>query len=292
VSAAPRARGDAAIALPEPFDWRSVDGVAWIEAKLGRAVAAFSTRLGGVSRGPFASLNLGILTQDERECVEQNRRTLAAALGREPDEIAMGLQVHGARVRPRSFPLDGAGYARRGALEEADGQATADERVTPLVLVADCVPLVLAAPSAVAVLHCGWRGVASGILENGVAAVWDPETRDAAEVVAVLGPCIGPCCYKVGEEVLAAYRVRHHGDPVLRGQRLDLAGAVRVELERLGVPTASIRATGLCTSCHPELFFSHRRDGPSTGRQAGIAWISRDKRPPFGRTLGAPVICG
>jgi YfiH family protein len=176
-------------------------------------------------------------------------------------------------VRRREWPLDDAGYVRRGSLEEADGQATADPRVSALVLVADCLPLVIAAPGEVAVAHCGWRGVAAGIVPEGVTAVCDAAGEGAAEATAALGPGIGPCCYEVGAEVAAAFEARGLGEALTAGWRLDLAAAIRAELERVGVPPGAIHATGLCTSCHPELFFSHRRDGARTGRQAGLAWL-------------------
>jgi hypothetical protein len=154
-------------------------------------------------------------------------------------------------------------------LSEADAQITSAPALTPLVLVADCVPVVLAAPGVVAAVHCGWRGVAGGIVERVLTVV-----RERGEASAALGPGIGPCCYDVGDEVQDAFRARGHGGAVLPERRLDLALAVRRELERAGVDAARIHDCGLCTRCHPEFFFSHRRDGGITGRQAGLAWLS------------------
>jgi purine-nucleoside/S-methyl-5'-thioadenosine phosphorylase / adenosine deaminase len=255
--------------LPEvsaPFAWREDGELAWLEAKVGSATAVFSTRLGGVSDGAYRSLNLGVLTDDDHDHVLGNRRALATALGRDSDSIVMGHQVHGTEVQlRRRAPEPGE------SLREADGQVTVDPDLTPLVLVADCLPLVLFAPGAVAAVHCGWRGVAGGIVEQAVAIVRE---RSPEGMSAVLGPGIGPCCYEVGDEVRTAFRDRGLGDGVIVESRVDLARAIRRELEELGVAAGRIHACDLCTSCNPELFFSHRRDGSTTGRQAGLAWLS------------------
>jgi YfiH family protein len=247
-----------------PFAWRADRDLVWLEAKVGSATAAFSTRLGGVSDGPYRSLNLGVLTDDERTRVHENRRSLAGALGRDPDSIVMGRQVHGAGVQLRRMPA-----REGGSLREADAQVTFEQDLTPLVLVADCVPLILFAPGAVAAVHCGWRGVAGGVVDEAVGAV---RRHSPESISAVVGPGIGVCCYEVGENVDSAFRGR--GLPGATDGRLDLTSAIRRELEELGVAAGRIHACELCTSCHPELFFSHRRDGGVTGRQAGLAWLS------------------
>jgi purine-nucleoside/S-methyl-5'-thioadenosine phosphorylase / adenosine deaminase len=256
------------VTLPDvaaPFAWRQAGEVVWLEATLGSATAAFSTRLGGSSDGPYRSLNLGVLTDDDRGRVVENRRMLASAVGRDVESIAMGRQVHGTELQVRDArPAAGA------PLLEADAQVTSSPALTPLVLVADCVPLVLAGPDVVAAVHCGWRGIAGGIVERAVALAGD-DTQE--NVKAALGPGIGSCCYAVGDEVREAFRARGHQHDVLPEGRLDLALAIRRELEDLGVNPEEIRECGLCTSCHPELFFSHRRDGGVTGRQAGLAWL-------------------
>jgi polyphenol oxidase len=258
-----------AISLPrvtEPFRWREAGELPWLEANLGPGTAAFSTRLGGVSEGPFRSLNLGILTDDDRTRVIANREALAAALGRDAGSILMGRQVHGAEVQVRDVPAEPG-----AALAEVDAQATGTAALTPLVLVADCLPLVLAADGAVAAVHCGWRGTVAGIAARALDVV---RARGGGEVSAALGPGIGPCCYEVGDEVRSAFRARGHGADVLPDGRLDLSLALRRELERNGVDPQRIHDCGLCTSCNPELLFSHRRDGGVTGRQAGLGWLS------------------
>lgn len=243
-------------ALPAPFRWEG-----WhIGVALPGSRALFTTRRGGVSEGPYESMNLGRRTDDDSSHVRSNRELLGAQVGVEWSRVLHGRQVHGASVRRATEPPS----ARRPVQEE-DGQATALEQAPALVLVADCLPVVLAAPGAVAALHGGWRGLHAGILEEGVAALRD--CGGDGPVVAALGPSARACCYEVGEEVLARF-----DEPGARsGERnLVLAAVARARLERAGVET--IHDVGLCTMCAPELFYSHRRDAGRTGRQAGLAW--------------------
>jgi YfiH family protein len=244
------------------MEWREKDGVRWLEADLGRARAAFTTRLGGVSEPPFDRLNLGILTEDEDAAVLENRRRLAAALGLDPEQVLIGLQVHGSDLLFHSQPQRSSRYAEPGGeLPEVDGHVVERAGLAPLVLTADCLPVALSGPGGVAMLHCGWRGLAAGIIASGAEAV---QATDAA-----IGPGIGGCCYEVGEEVLDAFA--ELGPGIADGRLLDLAEVARRLLAGAGV--TRIETAGLCTSCEPELFFSHRRDRGRTGRQGGIAWI-------------------
>jgi YfiH family protein len=205
--------------------------------------ALFTTRRGGVSEGPYASLNLGLWTDDDSGRVRENRERLRAEVGAQ--RLAQGRQVHGTRV-----VVDAEG------IEEADGQVTTAPGVAAMVLVADCLPVALAGPDRVAMLHAGWRGLAGGVLEAGVEAT--------GAVCAAIGPGIGPCCYEVGDDVRAVFGT---GEPTL-----DLKAIARARLEAAGV--RDIHDCGLCTSCDAERFFSHRRDRGVTGRQAGLAWRS------------------
>ena len=207
------------------------------------ATALFTTRRGGVSQGPYASLNLGLWTEDEPERVRANRERVRAEVGAE--RLAQGRQVHGTRV-----VVDGQG------IEEADGQVTTGRGVAAMVLVADCLPVALVGPDVVGMVHAGWRGLARGVLEAGVEA-----TR---AVSAAIGPGIGPCCYEVGDDVRAAFGTTD--------RTLDIKAIARARLQEAGV--REIHDCGLCTACDAERFFSHRRDRGVTGRQAGLAWLS------------------
>ena len=239
------------------MEWRQQNGVRWLQAELGGARAAFATRTGGVSATPFDSLNLGILTDDRHEAVLENRRRLAAALGFEPERIAHGRQVHGAELAAHTHPDP----REEPGVPEADGHVVGSPGLAALVFTADCLPVALAGPGGVAMLHCGWRGLAAGIVARGAEAIGATE--------AAIGPGIGPCCYEVGPEVIEAF------SPILEAvsarRRLDLAEVARRLLHRAGVER--VQSADLCTSCEPELFFSHRRDGGRTGRQGGLVWI-------------------
>ena len=244
------------------MEWRDDGELEWLEARLPGARAAFSTRRGGVSDGRFAGLNLGILTGDDRSRVLQNRRRLASALKRDPGRIAIGRQVHGGDLALHQEPQRPSPYAQPGApIPEVDGHVTAAGDLALLVFAADCMPIALSGPKGIAMLHSGWRGLAAGIAQRGAAAI--------AATHAAVGPAIGPCCYEVGGEVLAA--LAPLGDGIAAGRRLDLREAARRALRQGGVE--HVEASSCCTSCEPDRFFSHRRDAGDTGRQAGLVWL-------------------
>jgi polyphenol oxidase len=240
--------------LRAPFRWDG-DHVA---ADLPGAKALFTTRRGGVSTGPFASLNLGRLTADDGANVDENRRRVASVTGCPRERFLYGRQVHGATVRRATEPP---GPQRPPA--EEDGQATALRCHPALVFVADCTPVLLATDGAVAALHCGWRGAAAGIVAEGVAAL--REVGGTGPITALIGPGARACCYEVGDEVHEAFA----GYDAREGRNLDLPKVLRAQLEG-----AAVHDIELCTMCWFGLFFSHRRDGGVTGRQAGVVWRS------------------
>jgi len=225
--------------------------------RLPGARAVFTTRRGGVSEGPYESLNLGILTADDPERVTENRRRAAEAAGVRPERVAMGWQVHGCELLEWERPPPERAYAEPGGKElpRVDGQLTREHGLGLLALVADCYPLALSDGTRAAMLHCGWRGLAGGILEKAIERF---ERRPAAAV----GPGIGGCCYEVGPEVLQAF------EGLADGRMLDLRAVIASKLADAGV--TDVQHVEQCTSCRPDLYFSHRRDGGLTGRQAGI----------------------
>jgi polyphenol oxidase len=222
--------------------------------RLPHASVTFTTREGGVSEGPYESLNLGILTDDDPDCVTENRRRAALGAGVAPPRVAMGWQVHGTELKEWDAPPRDLAYAEPGGkdLDRVDGHLTRERGVGLLVLVADCYPVALSNGDQVAMLHCGWRGLAGGIIGRALSRFDEPPA-------AAIGPGIGKCCYEVGEEVAAAFG--RTGET-----HLDLRAIAREQLADAG----EIQEVDLCTSCHPELFFSHRRDHGVTGRQAGV----------------------
>jgi polyphenol oxidase len=230
------------------------------EVALPGARVIFSTRRGGVSEGPYESLNLGILTDDDPDRVAENRRRLAVGAGLGPASVAMGWQVHGTDLLEWDRPPQRGGFAEPGVeLAKVDGHVTSVPGLGLMVLVADCYPVALAAPGRAAMLHCGWRGLAEGILEKAL------ERFDGDRPAAAVGPGIGGCCYEVGQEVLDAFAGL---DGVADGRMLDLRAVIARKLERAGIER--VEHVNECTSCRPDLYFSHRRDDGVTGRQAGL----------------------
>ncbi|HEY4237293.1 MAG TPA: polyphenol oxidase family protein [Gaiellaceae bacterium] len=221
---------------------------------------AFTTRVGGVSAGPYASLNLGRKSGDVPERADENRRIACAAIGADLESLALNYQVHSSRVL-RAAP------AMRG--EHADGLWTDEPGLPILAMSADCLPIVLTRTSmdtpAVAVLHAGWKGLLAGIVAAGA------EALGTGTLAAAIGPGIGPCCYEVGEEVAAPFRARF-GDDVVRESHLDLWASAERALRAEGIER--VTRFDRCTACEPETFFSHRRDAGRTGRQGVIAYVT------------------
>ncbi len=231
-------------------------------------------RLPGGGRALFtgrAHGNLSSVGGEQAEHGLQARERLRELIG--VRRLVRGYQVHGAvvgrvaceveRERPPSA-LEQCDSERQPSLE-ADGHAVACRGVAAMVLTADCIPVVLGARGAVAALHAGWRGLAAGVLEQGVRAL--REVGGQGEIEAVVGPCAGICCSEVGEEVHEAFGGAHRDGRTIElraiaDERLSVAGVVRVRHMRA------------CTICD-ERFFSHRREGPRAGRQAGLAWLTR-----------------
>jgi len=224
-----------------------------------------TTRLGGTSPEPFASLNLGAATGDAPAHVEANRALVRRSLQLEHLPLHRLRQVHGDRVL----------RAGDAAEPEADGLWTDTPGEVLVVGVADCVPVFLwdTAGRRLALVHAGWRGTAAGIVARSIERLGARGTAPSDLHVA-LGPSIGPCCYAVGPEVAAALpdAVR----PTPAGQtHLDLRDANRRQALALGVPAAHIFATPPCTACDGTHFFSHRKLGPRTGRHWALAWMTQ-----------------
>jgi polyphenol oxidase len=227
-----------------------VDGAIFCDL-VGGGHALFTSRASG---------NLSTMRGDDQQHSRQAREQLCDDLGLR--WLCASRQVHGTVVqRVRS----GGGAGRHALAIEADGHATSGRELGMMVLVADCLPVALGSERAVAMLHAGWRGLACGVLEEGVRALHEMG-GDCDEIVAVIGPGAGVCCYEVGSEVRAAFGGAHRG-----GRHIDLRSIARARL--LGAGVTRVHDVDVCTICD-ERFFSHRREGLRAGRQAGVAWLS------------------
>lgn len=223
------------------------------------------TRLGGVSRGPYATLNLGHSVGDDPKAVEENHRRALLPLEVNPADVVSPWQVHGATV-------DVVEYEDRGTVRpETDSLITAAPGVPLLMRFGDCTPVLLCDPvqRVVALAHAGWRGVVAGVVEATIRTMQEQLACDVTTIWAGVGPTIGPCCYEVGADVAeeityacpASADVTHQ-----RGSHIyaDLPAAVEAQLRAAGVK--HVEQAALCTACHVDEFFSHRAENGRTGR--------------------------
>ena len=288
-------------------------------ARLPWLLHAFSTRRGGVSRGAASGLNLGFIAADRRRNVQENRRRFFAGLGTEDFSLASLRQIHSTHVFQVARDKSGAlAYFAAGSpapqpslqdVPVGDALLTNQPGIVLSVRTADCLPILLVDPPrrAVAAVHAGWRGGLQRIVEKTVGVMRATFGSDPRTMLAALGPGIHPCCYEVGEEVVAAYCGRFtHGEqffrpaapdspskalanryPLLflsrhppgrapqpgRAACLDLAAVVVAQLRATGIPARNIAVCDDCTSCRPDLFFSHRKEGGRTGRMMAVVGI-------------------
>ena len=228
--------------------------------------ACTTTRSGGVSRGPYAGLNLGLHVGDDPAAVAANRAQLCAALAL-PSEPFWLTQVHGCDAVSAQAPS--------AEPPTADAALTCEPGRVCVVLTADCLPLLLCdrAGTVCAAVHAGWRGLQRGVIEATIAALGVPPSS----LLAWLGPAIGPACFEVGPEVRAAFV---DADPAAAvafragsGDRLlaDIYALARLRLAAAGV--SAVFGGDLCTVSDPDRFFSYRRDG-RTGRMATLTWLT------------------
>jgi YfiH family protein len=228
------------------------------------AVLLFSTRVGGVSRPPYDTLNLGRSTEDDPEAVTENRARLLRAAGLDPARLATAGQVHGARVVEVVAP---------GHHPECDALVTRVPGLVLAVTTADCMSLLYRAPGVVAAAHSGWRGTVDGMPLATLEAVQRLAGCGPQDVEVAIGPAIRGCCYEVGDEVATRFpaaAVRRVGERA----RLDLPTAAVASLTAAGVRPEAVTDTGACTACEAARYFSHRRDRGRTGRQWGVAALT------------------
>jgi YfiH family protein len=234
-------------------------------------------RGGGASEGAFATLNLGLHVGDDGGAVVENRRRVAGNLGFTLDRLVCAEQVHGGDVAVVTAADAGRGARAHGdALPGVDALATNTPGLLLSLFYADCVPLLLADPPnrAVAVAHAGWRGLVADVIANTVSQMGRAFGTRPYDLLAAIGPCIGPCCYEVGDDV-AAHFPEDVRKPSSGGGRphVDLAGAAARQLRGTGVSSGSITLSEQCTSCLPDRYFSHRRDSGRTGRIGALIGI-------------------
>jgi polyphenol oxidase len=274
---------------------RHVGGMASVHAailhKLPGIVHAFSTRQGGVSQSPFATLNLGLSVGDEPLAVEENRRRFFGGFGIDPGRVVRARQVHGNGIlRVDAALTERAGFPHCLVEEPAEFDAlmTSLPGLALVVSTADCLPIVIYDPvrPAVAAVHAGWRGTAQRIAAQAVSAMSDAYGTDPGDCIAAIGPGIRKCCFEVDAPVVEAMaRViptwEAHAEAVRpKHWLMDLPGINRAILEGAGLRREQIEDVRLCTACRTDLFFSHRADKGRTGRMMNFIFLHDEGREP------------
>jgi polyphenol oxidase len=239
-------------------------------AQFPELVAAQSTRHGGVSPAPFASLNLGLKSGDDPERVRQNRQRYAQALGIDLAQVVFAQQVHGPEVGhvTQAGPL----------ATDCDALITDCPNLFLGIFVADCTPVLVydARTRAVGAAHAGWRGTVGGVVRNLLAAMAAHFGSRPADCHAHVGTCIGPTAFEVGDEVADQFApVFKHRHPQTGKFMVDLKAANRQQLLDFGIPPAQIEVSPHCTVVDNAHYFSYRKEGPASGRMVALIGVRR-----------------
>ena len=238
----------------------------------------FSTRLGGVSQGTFASMNLSFTRGDEPQAVRENFDRFCAAIGVKTEDVVISAQTHTANVKIVTANDRGRGVTREKEYTDVDGLITAEPNVVLCTQYADCVPLFFVDPvrKVVATSHAGWRGTAAGIAAVTVRKMGEEYGCRPEDILAGIGPSIGHCCFEVDAPVYDAFcQVEVFDDSCYTEDgngkyHIDLWQVNRRWLLTAGVLAEHITVTDLCTRCHPDVFWSHRKTGDARGSLAGF----------------------
>lgn len=271
---------------------REHDGVRFFASELlelrHEVAALVTTRHGGVSTGPFATLNLGGKTDDDPNHVRENRKRAAALLEKDAKQLVFAKQVHGANIAhvPQGYP--------GGAFDDVDALITNAAQTPIVILTADCAAIFLydERHHAIGIAHAGWRGTVAGIAAHTARRMHEAFGTWPRDLIACIGPSIGPCCYEVGEEVIAAVgeSLPDYADEILVEPDMASAGSFRAAvnadhkhfdlwraneliLAEVGIPERNVETARLCTACHTDLFYSHRAEHGVTGRFSGILML-------------------
>lgn len=250
----------------------------------GVVIHGFSTRLGGVSQGIYASMNLSFSRGDEREAVEENYRRVAKAIGFETKSIVMSDQTHTANVRVVTAHDRGCGYSRPRPYQDVDGLITNEPGLTLATFYADCVPLFLVDPvrKAIGLVHSGWKGTVGKIGQAAVQMMEQEYGTDPKNLVIAIGPSICQECYEVSEDVIERFQEvfseEYWKKLFYRKEngkyQLDLWEANRLIFLGAGADPGNISMPGLCTCCNPQFLFSHRASKGKRGNLAAFLALS------------------
>jgi YfiH family protein len=250
--------------------------------------ALVTTRHGGVSTGAFATLNLGGKTQDDPHNVRENRKRVAALFGKDAKQLTFAKQIHSANIALVPNGYEG------GAFDDVDALITNATQTPLVILTADCAAIFLydEKHNAIGIAHAGWRGTVAGIAAETIRRMHDAFATEPSDIIACIGPSIGPCCYEVGDEVInaVAENLPEYADEILVEPDMASAGSFRAAvnadrkhfdlwraneliLSDVGVPDRQIEIARLCTACRTDLFYSHRAEKGVTGRFGAVMML-------------------
>lgn len=245
------------------------------------AKTCFSARLGGISPDPYSSLNLGYKSGDAVKNVDDNFDVLCSTAGFKKENLVLSDQVHGIVCRVIGEADRGKGIIKDSDIREVDAMVTNARDTALCIFTADCVPVFLfdRQNMAVGLCHAGWRGIVSGIIPETVSTMRKTYGTLPENLIAAIGPSIGPCCFNVGPEVAEIFEKIFKGcrDIIINKEgryKIDLWNAAISMLYSAGLNPESIINSGLCTSCRGDLLYSYRRDGAKTGRMVSIIQLS------------------
>lgn len=238
----------------------------------------FSTRIGGVSQGAYESLNLGLKTNDRQDNVMENIKKFALALDVNPEDLVMSDQVHGDIVKIVTSEDKGKGYRKQRDYSGVDGLITNLPNIPLITMFADCVPIFFTdtVKRVVGVSHAGWKGTRLKIGQKTVQTMIQEYGSKPEDILAVIGPSIGKCCYEVDDPLVDQFdkqftNVSSFIFPKGEGKyHLDLWEANRIILNEAGILNNNITISNLCTSCNLDLFYSYRKEKANTGRMGAI----------------------
>ena len=242
-----------------------------------------STRLGGLSEGPYNTLNLSFHVGDDPDTVLQNRAMLSQVLGIEPETLTIAEQVHQAEVAVVKSPDRGKGAVTEDhAIKGVDAMVTNAANTPLMMMIADCAAVSIYDPAnaAVGLAHAGWRGTLGRIVERTIATMTETFGSDPHDLIAGISPSIGKAHYEVGEDVFTEFKKEFGSEAAEYIQEdmdgtcyLDLWGFNEAQLRRAGVPLGQIQVAGQCTACHGDRFYSHRHEGGDTGRFGALIML-------------------
>ena len=245
-----------------------------------------TTREGGYSLTPYDTMNLAVTVGDDPEAVRRNRTLLASLLGISTSDFALCKQVHGNNIiEANRNNIDSNSQNRFNVLSEADAMITITPGICIMILIADCVPILLYDPikKAIGITHAGWRGTVKRIAEKTVEKLVDKYNCNPEDIMAGIGPSIGPCCYEVGPDVIEEFeRTDDDTNDIITDGKEDGKGhlnlwlANKKQLLRAAINENNIVTADLCTCCHSDMFFSYRCHGRKSGRFAAGIMIRKD----------------